>query len=87
MKISTISPILKVCFHIRAMPMGEGWVSATDIIQWSGVSHATTYRYLPRMVKLGYIENHILDYRDGITKRYRITTEGRDFLKTERELF
>lgn len=87
MNLSDVNKLLKVAYLMREMPVGEGWTTATDARNYSGVSHSTTYRYLPKLVKLGYLENKISDYRKNIVKSYRITTEGREYLKLQKELF
>lgn len=76
MSIERTRRVMQVFRLLSLMPMGEGWAKPLEIVQWSGVTHATVYRYLPKLEKLGYL--HIEEYkcRKLTCKRYRITEKG-----------
>lgn len=77
--------MVKVCALVAQMPVGEGWVRSSDIAQWCGVPHATTYRYLPKLKKLGYLSSKVEGYRAGKLILYKITPQGIDYLKSFKE--
>lgn len=86
MDISKVEKILKVVKLVSFMPSGAGWVDSKDIVQWSGVSQATTYRYLIKMEKLKLIEVDKKTYRRGTKNRYKATQLGIEYLNDFREL-
>lgn len=87
MDMSKAARLLKVCSLVAQMPSGGGWVKPTTIVEWSSVPHATTYRYLPKLVKLGYLKVNVEGYRKGIIRHYSITQQGNDYLKAFKEMF
>lgn len=87
MDMAKAAKLLKVCSLVAQMPSGGGWVRPSDIILWSSVPHATTYRYLEKLKKLGYLKSNAQGYRNGIVKHYQITELGNDYLKAFKEMF
>lgn len=86
MDISKVEKILKVCKLISQMPSGAGWVQSKEIVLWSGVSQATTYRYLTKMTKLGLLKVEKRGYRNGFSHHYQITESGKNYLNDFMEL-
>lgn len=86
MDLSKVRKVLRVCELIAAMPSGGGWVKPSEIILWSSVPHATTYRYLTKMVTLGYVEVDKRGYRAGFVNHYKITPNGINYLESFKEL-
>lgn len=86
MDISKAKNLLQVCQLVSKMPSGGGWTRSSEIAQWSAVPQATTYRYLPKLVTLGYLEVKKRDYRSGVVISYKITEQGNDYLKSFKEL-
>jgi DNA-binding PadR family transcriptional regulator len=82
MDMSKVQKILKVCNLVSQMPSGGGWVRPSEIVTWSSVPHATTYRYLAKLQKLGYVRAKAEGYRNGIIKHYTITDAGMGYLDT-----
>jgi DNA-binding PadR family transcriptional regulator len=78
--------IIKVCGLIAQMPSGGGWTKSSEIVLWSSVSHATTYRYLPKLTSEGYLDVSKRSYRNGYVNHYKITPQGLDYLKSFREI-
>jgi len=87
MDMAKAGKLLKVCSLVAQMPSGGGWVRPSTIVEWSSVPHATTYRYLPKLVKLGYLESKKEGYRTGVVLQYTITQQGNDYLKAFKEMF
>lgn len=88
MDMSKVRKILIVCNLVSQMPSGAGWVRPSEIVAWSAVPHATTYRYLSKLQKLGYVRAKAEGYRNGIIKHYAITDSGVGYLDTfGKELF
>lgn len=79
--------IVRVCELIANMPSGGGWVKSNEIVLWSSVPHATTYRYLPKLVKLGYLKVDKRGYRKGFVNHYKITMAGIQYLNTFKGMF
>lgn len=77
--------ILKSLWLARQMPAGKGWAGQSEIVQWSGVSRSTVYRYLIRMHKLNLIE--VRDWLHGKKPafRYRISHAGSEFLESQKQ--
>lgn len=86
MDMSKAEKIIKVCALIAQMPSGAGWVKSNEIVLWSSVAHSTTYRYLPKLVKLGYLQVSKQGYRKGFVNHYKITDSGIDYLKAFKEM-
>jgi len=86
MELSKVQQILKVCHLVSQMPSGGGWVKPSEIVQWSSVPHATTYRYLAKLVKLGYLNVKKEGYRKGIICHYTITEQGIGWLSFGKEM-
>lgn len=84
MDMSKARKILQVCNLVSQMPSGGGWVKPSEIVTWSSVPHATTYRYLTKLQKLGYLCVRVEGYRKGIVKHYTITDAGMGYLDTFR---
>lgn len=83
MNLSTVFPILKVALLMREMPMGQGWTTGTQLRDYSGVSHSTTYRYIIKMVGDGLLEPRSFKRGKLVCAEYRITEKGRDLLKSQ----
>lgn len=79
----TTNLLLKVGLLMREMPMGQGWTTATQFRDFSGVSHATTYRYLKAMEKQGLVESKPFNRGKLGCYEYRITNEGVALLKSQ----
>ena len=86
MNIDTVRRMVKVCRLMAEMPVGEGWTTSSEIEFWSGAAHSTTYRYLPKIVKLGYLEVGKRGYKKGFINHYRISAKGMDFMSTFKEM-
>jgi len=76
MSIERTHRILSALRTILDMPVGEGWLTPVEIVKWSGVSHSTTYRYLAKMIKLGYVRQHFYVLRGLKCSVYQITDSG-----------
>lgn len=87
MSIDSTRRILWVLKLIADMPAGEGWVKPTEIVTWSGISHSTVYRYLPKLQKLGYLHMEQYSCRKLTCKRYRITQNGLGWFDGLKEIF
>lgn len=72
--------VLKTLYLLGKMPRGAGWATPREIIVWSGVKHSTTYRLLPKLVKLGYLEVEEYKCRKIVCRRYRGTSQIVEFL-------
>lgn len=85
-QMETFHRILKVLFLLRDMPSGAGWATPQEIINYSGVSHSTVYRNLPKLETLGFL--HVEEYtcRKLKCRRYRITVTGDGFLDSWNEM-
>ena len=79
--------IIKVCALIAQMPSGGGWAKSSEIVLWSSVAHATTYRYLTKLVKQGYLDVSKQGYRNGFVNHYKITHQGLEYLDNFKEMF
>lgn len=86
MDLSKVRKLLRVCELIAQMPSGAGWVKPSEIILWSSVSQATTYRYLAKLEKLGYVQVDKRGYRSGFVNHYKITPNGVTYLKSFQEI-
>lgn len=86
MELSKVQSILKVCKLVDDMPSGGGWVRPAEIIKWSSVSHATTYRYLKKLTKLGLLSERKQSYREGVVYEYAITGDGAAYLNGFKEM-
>lgn len=86
MDISKVERILKVCKLVKQMPVGQGYCRAGDIVQWSGIANATTYRYLKKMLKLNLVDTKTKKYLGRDTLYYVITDLGQEYLSDFREL-
>lgn len=62
------------------MSGGVGTNIAT-IVFWSQVPRATAYRYLQKMIGLGYVKASIGTYRKQQTTMYNITETGKVYLR------
>lgn len=80
MDTSKVRVLLEVCSLVAKMPSGGGWTKASEMILWSSVAHATTYRYLPKLTNLGYLEVSRRGYRNGFINHYKITDLGERYL-------
>lgn len=87
MDMAKAGKIVKVCALIAQMPSGGGWAKSSEIVLWSSVAHATTYRYLSKLTKEGYLEVSKRGYRNGYVNHYKITPQGLDYLKSFKEMF
>jgi len=87
MKVGDASKILKVLSLLGQMPMvGEGGTTPT-IVFYSGVSHSTTYRYMPKLEALGLVTCTKITNRANIEVRYyKITDMGKGYVLDERKL-
>lgn len=73
--------LLTVAKFLALMPKsGGGWDTATSFVKWGGCSYSTTYRYLPKLEKLGYVESREVKIRKMRCKEYRITGAGLAYL-------
>lgn len=79
-QITTMRQLLKTLYCFREMPMGQGWISPSTLRDYSGISHSTTYRYLPKLASLGYVEFKNVKCRELNCKQYRITSEGIEYI-------
>lgn len=87
MNLSSVFPLLKVALLMRSMPMGEGWTTGTQLRDYSGVSHSTTYRYLKKLVKEGMLEVRKFTRATIVCNEYRITQKGQELLKSQNEMW
>lgn len=87
MNVSDASRILKVLSLMEQMPIvGEGETTPT-IVFYSGVTHSTTYRYMPKLEKLGLVTCTKIVNRANIEVRYyKITEMGKGYVLDERKL-
>lgn len=79
-QLVTMRQLIKALYCFREMPAGQGWVSPSMLRDFSGVSHSTTYRYLPKLEKLGFIETKNVTVRGMKCKQYRVTPEGIEYV-------
>jgi len=79
-QLVTMRQLIKALYCFREMPAGQGWVSPATLRDYSGVSHSTTYRYLPKLEKLGFIETKQVIVRGMKCKQYRVTPEGIEYV-------
>lgn len=86
MNLTTVMPILKVACLMREMPVGQGWTTGTQLRDYSGVSHSTTYRYIIKMVGDGLLEPRAFKRGKIACAEYRITEKGRDLLASQQVL-
>lgn len=86
MNLTTVMPILKVALLMREMPMGQGWTTGTQLRDYSGVSHSTTYRYIIKMVGDGLLETRSFRRGKMACAEYRVTEKGRDLLASQQVL-
>jgi len=87
MDASKVIRIIKVCVLVAQMPSGGGWTKSSEIVLWSAVPQATTYRYLKDIVALGYLQCNKQGYRNGFINHYKVTQSGLDYLNNYKELF
>jgi len=86
MSLKTIMLILKVAVLLDKMPMGEGWFSAANMRQYSGVSLSTIHRYLKKLEAQGYLHFEIYNCRKITCKRYRVTETGKNLYESQWEI-
>jgi DNA-binding IclR family transcriptional regulator len=81
MNIEKVRLLLKTLQTAAMFPRGEGLMTPTEIIKKSGVSHATTYRYLSKMLDMGYVKVKPYQCRKLTCYKYRISEEGLEYMK------
>lgn len=82
MSIERARKIMRVLQLTALMPMGQGWTKPTEIVTWSGVPHATVYRYLPKLAAQGFLHEEEYKCRELKCKRYRITLSGKNWIES-----
>jgi len=80
MDMEKVRRILNTCDLLLGMSSGGGWVDTYDIKKWSGIANATTYRYLVKMVKLGFLEIEKRPFQNKQKSFYKITKSGQEYL-------
>lgn len=69
--------LLKILFLFEVIRGGAGYSKASMIGYWLGKSMSTTYRYLSRLTKGGYLNESTIETARGDVRCWSITALGR----------